>query len=108
MFSWYKYLIVNLVISHLGFWSGNLLLITPFHDFCLLVPFHVKRVCKRLVETGLWVNGDLLSVREYDDVIKEEHDAYQYNLIFNEYRKVKQTIKQRRRDTRSENLSNKN
>ena len=24
MFSWYKYLIVNLVFSHLGFWSGNL------------------------------------------------------------------------------------
>ena len=23
MFSWYKYLIVNLVFSHLGFWSGN-------------------------------------------------------------------------------------
>ena len=39
MFSWYKYLIVNLVFSHLGFWSGNLFLITPFPDFCLLVPF---------------------------------------------------------------------
>ena len=24
MFSWYKYLIVNLVFSYLGFWSGNL------------------------------------------------------------------------------------
>ena len=24
MFSWYKYLIVSLVFSHLGFWSGNL------------------------------------------------------------------------------------
>ena len=23
MFSWYKYLIVNLVFSHLGFWSGE-------------------------------------------------------------------------------------
>ena len=23
MFLWYKYLIVNLVISHLGFWSEN-------------------------------------------------------------------------------------
>ena len=33
MFSWYKYLIVNLVFSHLGFWSGNLL-----PDRCLLVP----------------------------------------------------------------------
>ena len=24
MFSWYKYLNVDLVFSHLGFWSGNL------------------------------------------------------------------------------------
>ena len=39
MFSWYKYLIVNLVVSHLGFWSGNLFLIAPFPDLCLLVPF---------------------------------------------------------------------
>ena len=41
MFSWYKYLIVNLVFSHLGFWSGNLFLIAPFlHDLCLFVPFY--------------------------------------------------------------------
>ena len=37
--SWYKYLIVSLVFSHLGFWSGNLFLIAPFPDLCLLVPF---------------------------------------------------------------------
>ena len=41
MFSWYKYLIVNLVFSHPGFWSGNLFLIAPFPDLCLLVPFFV-------------------------------------------------------------------
>ena len=40
MFSWNKYLIVGLVFSHLGFWSGNLFLIAPFPDLCLLVPFH--------------------------------------------------------------------
>ena len=40
--SWYKYLIVSLVFSHLGFWSGNLFLIAPFPDLCLLVPFHEK------------------------------------------------------------------
>ena len=39
MFSWYKYLIVSLVISHLGFWSGSLFLIAPFPDLCLLVLF---------------------------------------------------------------------
>ena len=40
--SWYKYLIVSLVFSNLGFWSGNLFLIAPFPDLCLLVPFHKR------------------------------------------------------------------
>ena len=40
MFSWYKYLIVSLVFSHLGFWSGNLFLIAPFPDLWVLVPFY--------------------------------------------------------------------
>ena len=39
MFSWYKYLIVSLGHSHLGFWSLNLFLIAPFPDLCLFVPF---------------------------------------------------------------------
>ena len=39
MFSWYMYLIVSLVFSHLGFWSGSLFLIAPFPDLCLLVLF---------------------------------------------------------------------
>ena len=41
MFSWYKYLIVSLVFSHLGFWSGSLFLIAHFPDLCLLVFFSV-------------------------------------------------------------------
>ena len=41
MFSWCKCLIVGLVFSHLGFWSGNLFLIAPFPDLCLLVPFSI-------------------------------------------------------------------
>ena len=44
--SWYKYLIVSLVFSHLGFWSGNLFLIAPFPDLCLLVPFY--RECTKM------------------------------------------------------------
>ena len=40
MFSLYQYLIVGLVFSHFGFWSGNLFLIAPFPYLCLLVPFH--------------------------------------------------------------------
>ena len=50
MFSWYKYLIVSLVFSHLGFWSGNLFLIAPFPDLCLLVPiltYFTKCLLKR-------------------------------------------------------------
>ena len=39
MYSWYKYLIVSLLFSRLGFWSGNIFLIAPFPDRCLLVPF---------------------------------------------------------------------
>ena len=38
-FSKYKCLIVNSVISHLGFWSGNFFLIAPFPDHCLLGHF---------------------------------------------------------------------
>ena len=36
MFSWYQYLLVGLVFSHLGFWSGNLFLIAHFPVLCLL------------------------------------------------------------------------
>ena len=39
MFSWYKCLVVGLVFSHLGFWSGGLFLIAPFPDLCLLLLF---------------------------------------------------------------------
>ena len=41
MCSWYKYLIVNLVFSHLGFWSRNLFPIAPFPrslPTCTLLP----------------------------------------------------------------------
>ena len=44
--SLYKYLIVGLVFSHLGFWSGNLFLIAPFPDLCLLVPLNNHEVEK--------------------------------------------------------------
>ena len=39
MLTWYKFMIVNVVFSHLGVWRGNLYLIAPFPDRCLLVPF---------------------------------------------------------------------
>ena len=49
--SWYKYLIVGLVFSRLGFWSGNLFLIAPFPDLCLLVPFYTQRL---YTESGVY------------------------------------------------------
>ena len=54
--SWYKYLIVSLVFSHLGFWSGNLFLIAPFPDLCLLVPFY-----KSISFYYLLVAGEIMS-----------------------------------------------
>ena len=48
--SWYKYLIVSLVFSHLGFWSGNLFLSAPFPDLCLLVPFHYINTLKQKLD----------------------------------------------------------
>ena len=56
--SWYKYLIVGLVFSHLGFWSGNLFLIAPFPDLCLLVPFYVSPTIKRPYQRFLGGRGD--------------------------------------------------
>ena len=41
---WYKYLIVSLVFSHLGFWSGILFLIAPFPDLCILVPLYKQNL----------------------------------------------------------------
>ena len=49
--SWYRYLIVSLVFSHLGFWSGNLFLIAPFPDLCLLVPFFKTLMLTRPVQS---------------------------------------------------------
>ena len=56
--SWYKYLIVSLVFSHLGFWSGNLFLIAPFPDLCLLVPFsfQFRKIITRYRRIGYNLN----------------------------------------------------
>ena len=39
MLSKYKYLIVNLIFSHLGVWCGNFFLVAHFPGDCLLVPY---------------------------------------------------------------------
>ena len=70
--SWYKYLIVSLVFSHLGFWSGNLFLIAPFPDLCLLVPFfHYKsktrthRLSKLPDDGDPWAPNSLLTPEHF-------------------------------------------
>ena len=54
MFSKYKYLIVSLVFSRLGFWSGNFFLIAPCPDHCLLVPFYLFK--RFVVQTSMNLN----------------------------------------------------
>ena len=47
MFSKNKYLIANLVLSRLRFWSGDFFLIAPVNDHCLLVPIihNINNIC---------------------------------------------------------------
>ena len=69
MFSWYKYLNVVLFFSRLGFWSGNLFLIAPFPDRCLLVPFSMEKVkTLDLLVLGSFVAYDL-KVGKYRQLI---------------------------------------
>ena len=69
--SWYKYLIVSLVFSHLGFWSGNLFLIAPFPDLCLLVPFS-KTFRFPLRIRMMAVEGLIKTYYHYADVKRNE------------------------------------
>ena len=46
MFHGISALLLVRFFSHLGFWSGNLFLIAPFPDLCLLVPF--EKICEHL------------------------------------------------------------
>ena len=90
MFSWYKYLIVSLVFSHLGFWSGSLFLIAPFPDLCLLVLFlrprtrlHYLISCRyftkhinmlRSCQSRVW--GMEHQIMEFINIISHEKQTY--------------------------------
>ena len=77
--SWYKYLIVSLVFSHLGFWSGNLFLIAPFPDLCLLVPLHsIDPLQKHHLETVSNVK-----LQETSENVKESNDQEMSQLEIN-------------------------
>ena len=79
--SWYKYLIVSLVFSHLGFWSGNLFLIAPFPDLCLLVPFHGSDYTGRSTPTTVSA-GDTDTLPSNTDTLDMCMKKYCFGKIF--------------------------
>ena len=84
MFSWYKYLIVSLVFSRLGFWSGSLFLIAPFPDLCLLV------LSQSLSEGFRYINGFLGTVRTV--AIKVARSQEELSMKKRESVKLKESI----------------
>ena len=89
--SWYKYLIVSLFFSHLGFWSANLFLIAPFPDLCLLVPFYTIllihvccHVCCGLKFSSININsisGKKLGLLAFLDLHQPQIVAIQATII---------------------------
>ena len=77
--SWYKYLVVGLVFSRLGFWSGNLFLIAPFPDLCLLVPFwNLGHRMSFYITTSNGKYKPKCNISAYHSVI---HEALYFNII---------------------------
>ena len=94
--------------SHLGFWSGNLFLVAPFPDLCLLVPYHKLRKTfskfyrthyeliskfnvgtKTLSREGLSepeFNGDL--VYKFKKLIGRNDFSFQFRKIITRYRRI--------------------
>ena len=88
--SWYKYLIVSLVFSHLGFWSGSLFLIASFPDLCLLVLFCFQNSGSG-VHFSLHMSGGIRVVGSVSNVaavlkVKQKFSVYIMELHFFEYR----------------------
>ena len=84
MFSWYKCLIVSLVFSHLGFWSGSLFLIAPFPDLCLLVLFLKTLLSEGLSEPDFY--GDL--VYKFKKLKGSNDFSFQFRKIMTRYRRI--------------------
>ena len=80
MFSWYKYLIVSLVFSHFGFWSGNLFLIASFPDLCLLCTFLVEGL------SAPEFYGYL--VYKFKKLIGRYDFSFQFRKIITRYRRI--------------------
>ena len=80
--SWYKCLIVSLVFSHLGFWSGNLFLIAHFPDLCLLVPFFISPGLQNLAFIQYDPSGQMidLCLDDLDLFIAEFPDSWELSV----------------------------
>ena len=100
--SWYKCLIVGLFFSHLGFWSGNLFLIAPFPDLCLLVPLNVFKYIQAIsklrmsshrlaTESGRWTQQNRTPINErictHCRILEEEYHFVLECNIFIDLRK---------------------
>ena len=66
--SWYKYLIVSLVFSRLGIWSGSVSLIARFPDLCLLVLFFLQILSRSISDHHLMLNYGVVQL----------HSSYPY------------------------------
>ena len=75
MFSWYKYLIVSLF-----FWSGNLFLIAPSPDLCLLVPFSSHyTVASDAIIASVVLKSSFINSHFSPDFCLSEYDFYKYS-----------------------------
>lgn len=54
-----------------------------------ILRFQDASVCNRLIISGLKVDGESLSVRRFNDVMKEEHDAYTFYEIIKQMNALK-------------------
>ena len=67
----------TIVQKFLGFWSGNLFLIAPFPDLCLLVPFFFsgKKTCRGVpfLVFNYFESSDKEIVFEINEITKRLH-----------------------------------
>ena len=82
MFSKYKYLIVNLFFSRLGFWSRNIFLIAPFPSHCLLVPFQIHVHVYQSMIVLLVILNKIIPRNCETDAVSICRNAFQAELVY--------------------------
>ena len=88
----HKYLIVNLVFSHLGFWSGNLSLVAPLPDHCLLLPLLTHSASILELSTSLFLKfykSLLTLMRSYPTTILVWYCQFDVSSVNYSYTKTK-------------------